>query len=140
LGGRWSVDRSAIKAWAEWGGKDVGERLGDLEPYGLTRLGAAVRHATAQLDTVAAKVKLLVILTDGRPYDLDYGDLNYAVADTKKAVMEATRRHIHPFIITSDKEGADYLEQITRVTQSIILPRVELLPSMLPAVYKRLTT
>ena len=87
-----------------------------------------------------AKVKLLIILTDGRPYDLDYGDLQYAVADTKKAVMEARKQHIHPFIITSDKEGADYLEQITRWTQSIMLPRVELLPFMLPAVYRRLTT
>ena len=99
-----------------------------------------IHPQSAQLNTVEAKVKLLVILTDGRPYDLDYGDLNYAVADTKKAVQEASRQHIHPFIITSDKEGADYLEQITRLTQSIILPRVELLPSMLPAVYKRLTT
>jgi Mg-chelatase subunit ChlD len=138
--GRFKVNMLAIKTFSESGGHVVGDRLGDMEPDGLTRLGGAVRHATRQLTTVEAKVRLLIILTDGRPYDLDYGDLNYAVADTKKAVMEARKQHIHPFIITSDKEGADYLEQITRWTQSIVLPRVELLPFMLPAVYKRLTT
>jgi nitric oxide reductase activation protein len=138
--GRFKVNMLAIKAFSEPGSHAVGDRLGDMEPHGLTRLGGALRHATRQLTAVEAKVRLLIILTDGRPYDLDYGDLNYAVADTKKAVMEARKQHIHPFIITSDKQGADYLEQITRWTQSIVLPRVELLPFMLPAVYKRLTT
>jgi Mg-chelatase subunit ChlD len=138
--GRFKVNMLAIKTFSESGGHGLGNRLGDMEPDGLTRLGVALRHATRQLAAAEAKVKLLIILTDGRPYDLDYGDLPYAVADTKKAVMEARKERIHPFIITSDKEGADYLKQITRWTQSIVLPRVELLPFMLPAVYKRLTT
>lgn len=136
--GRFKVNMLAVKTFRESG--VVGDRLGNMEPDGLTRLGGALRHATRQLTAVEAKVKLLIILTDGRPYDLDYGDLPYAVADTKKAVMEARKEHVHPFIITSDKEGAHYLKQVTRWTQSIVLPRVELLPFMLPAVYKRLTT
>ncbi len=138
--GRFKVNMLAIKTFSESGGHGFGNRLGDMEPDGLTRLGGALRHATRQLAAVEARVRLLIILTDGRPYDLDYGDLRYAVADTKKAVMEARKERIHPFIITSDKEGAEYLEQITRWTQSIVLPRVELLPFMLPAVYRRLTT
>ncbi len=136
--GRFKVNMLAIKTFSESG--VVGDRLGNMEPDGLTRLGGALRHATQKLTAVEAKVRLLIILTDGRPYDLDYGDLRYAVADTKKAVMEARKQRIHPFIITSDREGAEYLEQVTRWTESIVLPRVELLPFMLPAVYKRLTT
>ena len=81
----------------------------------------------------------MVILTDGRPYDLDYGSMDYALADTRKALQEARKQRIHPFIITSDKKGASYLRRISPQTQSIILPNVELLPAMLPNLYKRLT-
>ena len=98
-----------------------------------------IRHGIYKLDSLQATIKLMVILTDGRPYDLEYGNLDYAIADTKKAIQEARRQRIHPFIITSDKKGADYLRRISPQTQSIILPKVELLPTMLPALYKRLT-
>ncbi len=65
--------------------------------------------------------------------------MDYALADTRKALQEARKQRIHPFIITSDKKGAYYLRQISPQTQSIILPNVELLPAMLPNLYKRLT-
>ena len=81
----------------------------------------------------------MIILTDGRPYDLEYGDLNYAIADTGKALREARSKRIHPFIITSDKKGTSYLKQISPQTESVILPKVEMLPTLLPALYKRLT-
>jgi nitric oxide reductase NorD protein len=70
---------------------------------------------------------------------VDYGSLDYAIADTKKAMQEVRSRGIHPFLITSDKKGAGYLKEISPQTQSIILPRVESLPVLLPALYKRLT-
>jgi nitric oxide reductase NorD protein len=98
-----------------------------------------VRHGAYRLNAVQSAVKLMVILTDGRPYDLDYGSLDYAIQDTKKAIQECRNQRIHPFIITSDKKGASYLRQISPQTQSIILPKAELLPAMLPAIYKRLT-
>lgn len=137
--GRFRVDLFTIKDFGEPYGERAQYRLGSLEPRGFTRLGAVIRHGIYKLDRVQAAVKLMVILTDGRPYDVDYGSLDYAIADTKKAIQEARRHRIHPFIITSDKKGADYLERISPQTQSIILPKVELLPTMLPAMYKRLT-
>ncbi len=137
--GRFRVDLFTIKDFGEPYGEETHYRLGNLEPKDLTRLGAVIRHGIYKLDGIQATVKLMVILTDGRPYDLDYGNLDYAIADTKKAVQEARRQRIHPFIITSDKKGADYLRRISPQTQSIILPKVELLPTMLPAIYKRLT-
>jgi nitric oxide reductase NorD protein len=98
-----------------------------------------VRHATYKLDELPAAIKLLVILTDGRPYDMDYGNLEYAISDTKKAIQEARNKNIHPFIITSDKKGSDYLQMISPQTECVILPKVELLPTLLPALYRRLT-
>ncbi len=137
--GRFRVDLFRVKDFGEAYGPDVKNRLGNLEPLGLTRMGAVIRHATHKLEASPAAIKLMIILTDGRPYDLEYGYLDYAIADTKKAIQESRRKGIHPFIITSDKKGEDYLKRISPETGSIILPKVELLPTLLPAVYKRLT-
>ena len=137
--GRFRVDLFSVKDFGEPYNQTVQYRLGNLEPLGLTRMGAVIRHAVHKLEGVSAAVKLLVILTDGRPYDLEYGNLEYATADTGKAIGEARRAKIHPFIITSDQKGAEYLRKISSETQSIVLPRVEALPTMLPALYKRLT-
>lgn len=138
--GRFRVDLFNIKDFGEPYNETVQYRLGNLEPVGLTRMGAVVRHATAKLEATPAVIKLLVILTDGRPYDLEYGTLDYAEADTHKAIQEARCKQIHPFIITSDKKSVSYLRRIAPQTQSIILQKVELLPTLLPALYKRLTT
>ena len=137
--GRFRVDLFSVKDFSEPYDQTVQYRLGNLEPLGLTRMGTVIRHAIHKLNEVSAAIKLLVILTDGRPYDLEYGNLNYAIADTGKAISEARRSQIHPFIITSDQKGAEYLRMISSETQSIVLPRVESLPAMLPALYKRLT-
>jgi nitric oxide reductase activation protein len=70
---------------------------------------------------------------------MEYGNLEYAISDTKKAIQEARSKNIHPFIITSDKKGSDYLQMISPQTECVILPKVELLPTLLPALYRRLT-
>ena len=137
--GRFRVDFFHIKDFHEPYGEHVQYRLGNVQPIELTRMGAIIRHAIYKFDNLSAAVKLLIILTDGRPYDYEYGGLNYAIADTKNAIQEARKHKIHPFIITSDKKGASYLKRISPQTQSIILRKVELLPFMLPAIYKRLT-
>ena len=137
--GRHRVDLFVIKDFAEPYNELIQYRLGNLQPLGLTRMGAVLRHGLHKLERTQAAVKLLVILTDGRPYDLEYGNLDYAVADTRKAMQEVRQKRIHPFIITSDKKSKDYLKRIAPQTQSIILQKVELLPRLLPAIYKRLT-
>lgn len=137
--GRFRVDVLQVKDFHETYSDAVRYRLGNLQPAGLTRMGAVIRHAIYKLENVPAAIRLMVILTDGRPYDLEYGNLDYAIADTRKAIQEARRTRIHPFIITSDAKSTDYLRRIAPQTQSIIVPRVELLPMVLPAIYKRLT-
>ncbi len=138
--GRFRVDLFNIKDFGEPYDETVQYRLGNLEPIGLTRMGAVIRHATAKLEATSAAIKLMVILTDGRPYDLEYGTLDYAEADTHKAIQETRQKRIHPFIITTDKKSVSYIKRIAPQTQSIIVPKVELLPTLLPALYKRLTT
>lgn len=137
--GRFRVDMFNVKEFHEEYDERVQYRLGNLQPLGLTRMGAAVRHSAAKLEEVDAAIKLLVILTDGRPYDMEYGNLEYAINDTKKALQEARSKNIHPFIITSDQKGSDYLQMISPQTECVILPKVELLPTLLPALYRRLT-
>jgi hypothetical protein len=137
--GRHRVDLFTVKDFAEPYGKEIQYRLGNLEPLGLTRMGAVLRHGLYKLNATQASVKLMVILTDGRPYDLEYGNLDYAIADTRKAMREIRQKRIHPFIITTDQKSSDYLKQIAPETQSIIVQKVELLPRLLPAIYKRLT-
>ena len=137
--GRFRVDLFTVKDFGEEYGERAQNRLGNLEPRELTRLGAVIRHGIYKLESVPAAIKLMVILTDGRPYDLDYGSIDYAIADSSKAIQEARRKKIHPFIITTDKKGASYLRRVSPQTQSIILPKADLLPAMLPNLYKRLT-
>jgi hypothetical protein len=137
--GRFRVDMFRVKDFKDPYDETAQYRLGNLQPQGLTRMGTVVRHATHKLDEVSTAIKILIILTDGRPYDMEYGNLEYAISDTKKAMQEARSNNIHPFIITSDQKGSDYLRMISPQTESIILPKVELLPTLLPALYRRLT-
>lgn len=137
--GRFRVDLFQVKDFAEAYTDAVRFRLGNLAPAGLTRMGTVIRHGICQIEAVPAAIRLMVILTDGRPFDLEYGTLDYAVADTKNAIAEARRKRIHPFIITSDKQGEAYLHRISPQTESIIVDKVESLPRLLPAIYKRLT-
>ncbi len=137
--GRFRVDMFTVKDFEEAYDEKVQYRLGNLEPEGLTRMGTVIRHATYKLEEVTSAIKLLVILTDGRPYDMEYGNLEYAISDTKKAIQEARSKNIHPFIITSDKKGSDYLKMISPQTECVILPKVEMLPTLLPNLYRRLT-
>lgn len=137
--GRFRVDMFKVKDFEEPYDENVQFRLGNLEPEGLTRMGTVIRHAASKLEEITSAIKLMVILTDGRPYDMEYGNLEYAISDTKKAIQEARSKQIHPFIITSDKKGSDYLQMISPQTECVILPKVELLPTLLPNLYKRLT-
>lgn len=137
--GRFRVDMFTVKDFKDEWDEKIKYRLGNMQPNGLTRMGTVVRHATHKLEQNSSVIKLLVILTDGRPYDMEYGNLEYAISDTKKAIQEARSKNIHPFIITSDKKGSDYLQMISPQTECIILPKVEILPTLLPALYRRLT-
>ena len=78
-----------LKDFGERNATAVMERISALSPHGTTRLGAAVRHATAQLSNHPAPHRLLLILSDGKPFDYDWYFVDYAIQDSRQAVMSA---------------------------------------------------
>lgn len=129
--------------------KELGERyddrvkgrIGGIYSRQKTRMGPAIRHATRRLAAADSQVKLMILLTDGKPYDSDtYQDNTYAQEDTKVALREARREKIHLFCVTVDKEGADYLPHMYSDANFVIIDDVRTLPQKLPQLYRRLTT
>lgn len=127
-----------IKGFGERNGDAVLRRVDALRPEGFTRLGAAIRHATAQLRQQPAGHRLLLILSDGKPNDEDAYDGRYGVEDSRQAIAEARGSGIHPFCLTVDLRGGDYLPRIFGPTGHVILHRVDLLPGALLGVIRQI--
>src|SRR5204863_4370821 len=100
--GRRNVKFYVVKDFAEKYTQEVERRIGGITVQNNTRLGAAIRHASAKLLRQDARTKLLIILTDGRPYDHEYGDARYAREDVREALTEAKTTGVTPFCITVD--------------------------------------
>lgn len=91
-----------------WGGAEK-SRVGAIKPGFYTRMGAAIRHATLQLQTRPEQRRLLMLLTDGKPNDLDVYEGRYGLEDTRHAIHEARQAGLLPFCVTIDQEAGDYL-------------------------------
>ncbi|MBK9315693.1 MAG: VWA domain-containing protein [Acidobacteria bacterium] len=138
--GRRNVKYFLIKRFAEKYDHDVERRIGGITYHNNTRLGAAIRHAAAELEKQDARTKLLIVLSDGRPYDHDYGDSRYAREDTKIALRQAKIQGITPFCITIDRESEAELKDLYGEVGYTIIDDVMSLPERLPGIYRRLTT
>ena len=93
--------------------EEVKSVIGGISGRLATRMGAAIRHATARFSGVQSRRRLLLILSDGRPEDYDDGgDRRYLHEDTRMAVKEAMRQGVHAFCITVDTMANQYLPQI----------------------------
>jgi nitric oxide reductase NorD protein len=127
-----------LKDFDERGSLESRRRVAALEPDGYTRAGAAIRHATAMLSREAARHRLLLILSDGKPNDVDAYDGRYGIADTRQAVAEARLQGIAPFCLTVDREAPAYLPSIFGRGGYAMLPRQDILPAVLVDVVRRL--
>ncbi|MEK7876890.1 MAG: VWA domain-containing protein, partial [Pseudomonadota bacterium] len=113
--------------------------IGGMSGRLATRMGAAIRHATARFAEVESRRRLLLILSDGRPEDYDDGgDRRYLHEDTRMAVKEAVARGVHPFCITVDTMANQYLPQIFGPGHYLVLDHINSLPNKLPEIYLRL--
>ena len=85
-----------------------------------------------------AKHRLLLLLSDGKPNDLDEYDGRYGAEDLRQAVIEARLQGIFPFCLTIDRQAASYLPQVFGANHYALLPKPELLPSVLLEWIRRL--
>ncbi len=138
--GRRNVKFYVVKAFDEKYSDEVKRRIGGITYQNNTRLGAAIRHATAKLARQEARTRLLIVLSDGRPYDHDYGDARYAREDTREALKQAKIQGITPFCITIDRESESELRDLYGEIGYTIIDDVLSLPERLPGIYRRLTT
>ncbi|PVH28797.1 nitric oxide reductase activation protein NorD [Pararhodobacter oceanensis] len=117
----------------------VTENICALKPGHYTRLGAAIRHVSAQLAEESAARKLLIVLTDGKPNDLDHYEGQHGIEDSHMAVSEARRtgQTVHGIII--DEDGQDWFARIFGRGGFHLLPRPDRLTRVLPDIYRSLT-
>jgi nitric oxide reductase NorD protein len=133
-----AVSLLCVKAFTERYGSIVRHRIGALEPDRYTRAGAAIRHATAALSRESVRHRLLLVLSDGKPNDVDLYEGRYGIEDTRQAVAEARLQGIHPFCLTVDRQAPTYLPRIFGPGGHAVLRHAEMLPQVLIEVVRRL--
>lgn len=127
--------------------KDFAERYDDttrgrilaLRPGYYTRMGAAIRQSSRILLEQPAQRRLLLIVSDGKPNDLDHYEGRYGVEDTRQAVLEARRAGLIPFCVTVDKEAGDYLPHLFGRRGYSVVHDARRLPQVLTGLYASLT-
>ena len=128
-------DAVSLRTWAA---------LAAMAPRRYTRMGPAIRHATAKLRAESVRTKILVVVSDGYPQDVDYGpdrfDKEYGVQDTAWALREAESAGITTFCITIDPAGHDYLRRMSPESHYLVIDDVTALPGELVKVYNALTS
>ena len=138
--GRNNVMVRELKAFDEAFSDTVARRIAALEPEYYTRAGAALRHATSRLVARAARHRLLLVLTDGKPNDNDEYDGRYGAEDMRQSVAEARLQGIYPFCLTIDRQAASYLPRVFGANHYALLHKPELLPAVLLEWLRRLIT
>jgi nitric oxide reductase NorD protein len=136
--GAGDVRLRTLKDFGERNGKAVRQRIGALRPEGYTRMGAAIRHAVAQMGRTHAGHRLLLILSDGKPNDNDHYQGRFAIEDARQAIAEARAAGVHPFCLTVDRKGSSYLTRIFGPAGHVVLRHPDQLPMALVGVVRQI--
>jgi nitric oxide reductase NorD protein len=128
-----------IKSFDESHGASVRGRIAAIKPGYYTRMGAAIRHASDRLAAQPGGHRLLLILSDGKPNDLDCYEGRYGIEDTRHAIQEARRLGLTCFCVNIDEHGNDYLPHLFGSGGYVVIRRPSELPARLPILYARLT-
>jgi nitric oxide reductase activation protein len=114
-------------------------RLAGMTGQLSTRMGAAIRHATHYLNNQRTSKKLLMVITDGEPADVDVRDPQYLRYDAKKSVEDAARKGISTFCMTLDPRADQYVSRIFGAKNYMVVDQIARLPEKLPLLYAGLT-
>lgn len=128
-----------LKAFSDRYDAAVRGRILASRPGYYTRMGAAIRYATQQLNQEAVPKRLLLLLTDGKPNDLDQYEGRYGLEDTRHAIQEARQHGVIPFCITIDSRAETYLTHLFGQQGWVWVRHTEELPQRLAYWYGRLT-
>jgi nitric oxide reductase activation protein len=137
--GRHDVQYYRFKDFGEPYSDDVKARLAGMQGGLSTRMGAALRHAGSSLLRQPEQKKLILLVTDGEPADIDVRDPQYLRFDTKKAVEELASRGVLTYCLTLDPKADDYVSRIFGVRNFMVVDHVNRLPEKLPMLYAGLT-
>lgn len=120
-----------LKPFDERASATVRRRIAALDSDRYTRIGAAVRHLTASLCRERTQRRWLLILSDGKPNDVDVYEGRYGVEDTRQAIAEARRQGVAVFCLTVDREAPRYAARVFGRAGFAVLRRPEQLPAVL---------
>ena len=135
---RHEVRYQHIKGFREAWNDEVKGRLAAIQAGYSTRMGAALRHAAHYLQHQSADKKLLLLLTDGEPSDIDVHDPQWLLQDTRQAVKELDQQGIYTYAISLDPRADEYVRDIFGKRYSVI-DKIQRLPERLPQIFMSLT-
>ncbi len=137
--GRHDVRYFRFKDFDQHFDDEVKSRLAGMQGGYSTRMGAALRHAGDKLMQRGEKNKLILLITDGEPADIDERDPQYLRMDTKKAVEELRRKGILTYCLTLDPHADMYVSRIFGATNYTVVDNINRLPEKLPTLFASLT-
>ena len=136
---RGKINFQRLKSFDESYDGIVRGRIAAIKPGYYTRMGAAIRHATAILAKQKNSQRILLLLTDGKPNDIDQYEGRYGIEDTRVALLEARKMGLRPFCVTIDTEASDYLPHLMGSGNYVVIRKPEELPKKLALLYAQLT-
>ena len=137
--GRHDVEYYRFKDFNESYHDEAKAKLAGMTGQLSTRMGAAIRHASHYLKQQRSTKKLMLVITDGEPADIDVRDPQYLRQDTKKAVEEAARSGVITYCMSLDPRADQYVSRIFGARNYMVVDHVERLPEKLPLLYAGLT-
>ena len=136
---RGNIRFNLLKSFEEKYDNQTRGRIKAIKPGYYTRMGAAIRYASTLLAVQPQCQRLLLLLTDGKPNDLDRYEGRYGIEDTRMALHEARQQGLRPFCVTIDNEANEYLPHLFGASGFAVIRKPEDLPKELPLLYAQMT-
>jgi nitric oxide reductase NorD protein len=133
------VRYNLLKNFSEAYSDQARGRILAIKPGFYTRMGAAIRQSTEILMQQKSQQRLLLMISDGKPNDIDRYEGRYGIEDTRQAIIEAKRQGLQPFCVTIDDQCNDYLPYLFGDKGYALVSDIAQLPTLLPKLYLNLT-
>ena len=137
--GRHEVNYLRFKEFGQSMDDAVAARLSAVDGALSTRMGAAIRHASRQMQSVRTAQRLIIVLTDGEPHDIDVFHPSLLVQDAARAVARSNAEGTPVFCVSVDPAADGYVRKVFGPNHYLVIDSVDQLPQRLPELYLRLS-